>query len=117
MMMIGMGERTQTKRSNDLIERPANLLNDKRHLSRQAGSSILAGLDRDIALRRGAQGFDVVGCGDDEAVDGRDQGSEFCGSEGFFELGGSGTKGGGGGVFGGGKVEMVSLCYVVRWME
>ena len=78
------GEHTQPESRNDFIERTADFLNDESQLSRQAGSSILACLDRDVAaLRGGAHGFDVVGGADDEAVDGGDGGGEGCAGGGF----------------------------------
>ena len=84
--MMKLGEHTQPESRNDLIERTTNLLNDQGQLSRQASSSILAGLDRDVALRGSAHGFDVFGCVNDLAVDGGDGGGEGFGGGGFVGL-------------------------------
>ena len=79
---VERGKHTQPQRRNNLIQRPTNLLNNQRQLSRQARRRSLARLNQSniifiaLGLLGGAHGFDVVGGRDDEVVDGCDLGGE-----------------------------------------
>lgn len=123
-MKDNRGQHTQPQRSNNLIQRPSNLLNNQRQLSRQAARSSLARLNhRDVVFvalgfRGGAHGFDVAGGADDEAVDGGDLRGEGRCSGGFVGFGGGGGEGCGCGVCGGGVISYVFhvICGKVGWM-